>query len=82
MLFMVLLVSGIAFILDKWYKTEVTEKLRKLKKKIFWNDIISPFNLSYYTNCTVFYMLVDLKGTKEGEEASVISYLLAIVVFV
>ena len=81
MLVILILVTGVAFTIERWYKTEIRQKLRDLKKKMLWNDFITPFNLSYYTNCMVFYMLVDLSGTEYGKEASFVSVVLAIIIF-
>ena len=76
-----MIVAGIAFAIERWYKTDIREKLRQLKKEILWNDVITPFNLSYYTNCIVFYMLVDLRDTEEGKEASFMCYVLSFIIF-
>ena len=64
MLCVLSIAAGVAFATERWYKTEIRQKLRDLKKKMLWNDFITPFNLSYYTNCIVFYMLVDFSGTE------------------
>ena len=79
MLAMLMMSTGIAFAVKRWYKIDIMKKLLDLKKKMLWNDVITPFNLSYFTNCIVFLMLVELRGTKS---ASFVSVVLAMIIFV
>lgn len=79
MLAMLMMATGIAFAVQRWYKIDIKKKLQDLKKKVLWNDVITPLNLSYFTNCIVFLMLVELRGTNS---TSFISIVLAMIIFV